>query len=206
MGTTSVAAGQSASGKGGDSLASLDAGASGTEDASMLDWSLGLAEVALPMSFRMKNIEETEKARRKFDDNRMADRATKYGIKAMSSSLETIDAALTASAAASSSSSSSLLAAARFWPAHLQLKKNEEREKQRVEIVDVLQGPTPETAPAVSAQEFRIPGVDGDNRNQHEFQRSGGGGRGGGGRGGRGGRNFSHDDFVFNKFKKASFR
>lgn len=185
--------------------------ASGGEDTSMMAWSLGLAEVALPISFKIKNIEETEKARRKLEEGRAANRAAArqqqlgYGAQGLASSAyEAVGAAVSTSTASSSSSSSSssLLAAARFWPAHLQMKKNEEREKQKEESVDVLQGPMPETAPIVSANEFggSAPTVDDRKQNQPNSwgQRQGAGGRGG--------RRISNDDYVLNKYKKASFR
>lgn len=103
--------------------------------------SLGIAEVALPISFKLSNIEETDESRLKFEAERQAKyRASREGNKYLNSGTPDIPATGTA----------------RFWnPSMSSFLQQQERDKSKAsEIKSVISGPSLEVASNSVAASF----------------------------------------------------
>ena len=103
--------------------------------------SLGIAEVALPMSFKLSNIEETDESRLKFEAERQAKyRNSRQGDKYLNSGTPVIPATGTA----------------RFWnPSMSSFVQQQERDKSKAsEVKSVVSGPSLDVASNPVAASF----------------------------------------------------
>jgi hypothetical protein len=107
--------------------------------------SLGIAEVALPMSFKLSNIEETDESRLKFEAERQAKyRNSRQGNKYLNSGTPDIPATGTA----------------RFWnPSMSSFVQQQAKDKSKAsEVMTVVSGPSLEVASNPVAASFAKPG------------------------------------------------
>ena len=138
--------------------------------------SLGIAEVALPMSFKLSNINETDESRRKIE----AERHAKYGNRQSRSAYPNSGVA-----------DIPATGTARFWNPSMS-SFIQQQEKDKVKATDskvITSGPALEVKS--NNNEFSVGAASTSNINGNTSNNNNNGNR----------RNFSHDDHVMNKFK-----
>ena len=168
---------------------------SGVDDESaMVNMSVGIAEVALPIQFKLKNIEDTEMARRSLEDKRSARFRMKNGEP------ECIPmggggAAKNAAAASARGVPDTVLATNRFWNARVHgTHQQPEKDKN-----DGKSNSSGDGASVVVEKKNEFHRNERGGQGKHEFNKSG---SGTGGAGGGGFRKRGNDDAVVQAFKK----
>ena len=167
---------------------------SGVDDESaMVNMSVGIAEVALPIQFKLKNIEDTEMARRSLEDKRSARFRMKNGEP------ECIPtgsgAAKNAAEASARGVPDTVLATNRFWNARVHgTHQPSEKDKN-----DGKSSSSGDGTSDVIEKKNEFHRNERGGQGKHEFNKSGGGTGGGGGGGFR---KRGNDDAVVQAFKK----
>ena len=167
---------------------------SGIDDESaMVNMSVGIAEVALPIQFKLKNIEDTEAARRSLEDKRSARFRMKNGVP------ECIPmgggAVKNAAEASARGVPDTVLATNRFWNARVHGTHQPEKDKN-----DGKSSSSGDGAGEVVEKKNEFHRNERGGQGKHEFHKSGSGT--GGGAGGGGFRKRGNDDAVVQAFKK----